>query len=43
MGEKVIWCEELGKYGGLFIGENDSISYKHYGKKNVYKKNVYNG
>jgi len=24
-GEKVIWCEELGKYGGVFIGGNGSI------------------
>jgi len=24
-GEKVIWCEEIGKYGGVFIGENGSI------------------
>jgi len=29
-GEKVIWCEELGKYGGVFIGGNDSIGYKHH-------------
>jgi len=24
-GEKVIWCEELRKYGGVFIGGNGSI------------------
>ena len=29
-GEKVIWWEELGKYGGVFISENDSIGYKHH-------------
>jgi len=29
-GEKVIWCEEIGKYGGVFIGENGSIGYKHH-------------
>jgi len=30
-GEKVIWCEELGrKYGGVFIGGNGSIGYKHH-------------
>jgi len=29
-GEKVIWCEELGKYGGVFTGGNDSIGYKHH-------------
>jgi len=29
-GEKVIWCEELGKYEGVFIGGNDSICYKHH-------------
>ena len=43
-GEKVIWCEEIGKYGGVFIGENGSISYNNHkcgqktcklGKKNV--------
>jgi len=28
--EKVIWCEELGKYGGVFIGGNGSIGYKHH-------------
>ena len=36
-GEKVIWCEEIGKYGGVFIGGNGSIGYNHHkcGKKNV--------
>jgi len=29
-GEKVIWCEEIRKYGGVFIGGNDSIGYKHH-------------
>ena len=29
-GEKVIWCEEIGKYGEVFISENGSISYKHH-------------
>jgi len=29
-GEKVIWCEELGKYGGVSIGGNGSIGYKHH-------------
>jgi len=29
-GEKVIWYEELGKYGGVFIGGNSSIGYKHH-------------
>jgi len=28
--DKVIWCEELGKYEGVFIGGNDSIGYKHH-------------
>jgi len=28
-GKKVIWCEELRKYGGVFIGGNGSIGYKH--------------
>ena len=34
----MIWCEELGKYGGVFIDENGSIGYKHHycGKKNIY-------
>jgi len=27
-GEKVIWREEIGKYGGVFIGENGIIGYK---------------
>jgi len=26
----VIWCEELGKYGGVFIGGNGSIGCKHH-------------
>jgi len=36
-GEKVIWCEEIGKYGGVFICQNGSISYNYHkcGKKNV--------
>jgi len=29
-GEKVIWCEEIGKYGGTFIGGNGSIGYKNH-------------
>jgi len=29
-GEKVIWCEKIGKYGGVFIGGNSSIGYKHH-------------
>jgi len=29
-GEKVIWCEKLGKYEGVFIGGNGSIGYKHH-------------
>jgi len=29
-GEKVIWCEESGKYGGVFIGGNCSTGYKHH-------------
>jgi len=29
-GEKVICCEELGKYEGVFIGENSSIGCKHH-------------
>jgi len=39
-GEKVIWCEEIGKYGGVFIGGNGSIGYKHHycGQKNVYNE-----
>jgi len=28
--EKVIWCEEIGKYEGVFIGGNGSIGYKHH-------------
>jgi len=40
----VIWCEKIGKYGGVFIGENGSISYKDHkcGKKKCKwcKKNV---
>jgi len=33
----VIWCEEMGKYGGVFIGENGSVSYNYHkcGQKNV--------
>jgi len=36
-GEKVIWCEEIGKYRGVFIGGNGSIDYKNHicGQKNV--------
>jgi len=36
-GEKVIWCEEIGKYEGVFIGENGSISYNRHkcGQKNM--------
>jgi len=36
-GEKVIWCEEMGKYGVVFIGGNGSISYNYHkcGQKNV--------
>jgi len=29
-GEKLIWCEELGKYGGVFIGGNCSIGCKQH-------------
>jgi len=29
-GEKMIWCAELGMYGGVFIGGNDNIDYKHH-------------
>jgi len=29
-GEKVIWCEELGKYEGVFIGGNGSVGYKYH-------------
>jgi len=29
-GEKVIWCEEIGKYGGVFIGGNGSIGYNYH-------------
>jgi hypothetical protein len=31
----VIWCEEIGKYGGVFIGGNGSIGYNNHkcGKK----------
>jgi hypothetical protein len=34
-GEKVIWCEELGKYGGVFIGRNVNLgcNYHKYGQK----------
>ena len=43
--EKVIWCEEIGKYEGVFIGENGSIGYKYhyFGQKkrvNLVKKRV---
>jgi len=33
----VIWCEEMGKYGVVFIGGNGSISYNYHkcGQKNV--------
>ena len=33
----MIWCEEIGKYGGVFIGGNGSVGYNHHkcGKKNV--------
>ena len=33
----MIWCEELGKYGGVFIGGNGSVGYKNHncGQKNV--------
>jgi len=33
----VIWCEEIGKYRGVFIGENGSVGYNHHkcGQKNV--------
>jgi len=35
--EKVIWCEEIGKYEGVFIGGNGSIGYNYNkcGQKNV--------
>jgi len=26
----VIWCEEIGKYGGVFISENGSIGYNYH-------------
>ena len=26
----MIWCEEIGKYEGVFICENGSISYKNH-------------
>jgi len=29
-GEGVIWCEEIGKYGGVFIGGNGSIGYNYH-------------
>jgi len=34
-----MWCEKIGKYGGVFIGGNGSKSYK---KKHIYgqKKRV---
>jgi hypothetical protein len=25
----VRWCEEMGKFGGVFIGENGNISYNY--------------
>ena len=33
----MIWCEEMGKYGGVFIGGNGSIGYNYHkcGQKNV--------
>ena len=36
-GEKVIWCEEIWKYGAVFIGGNGSIGYNNHkcGQKNV--------
>ena len=36
-GEKVIWCEEIGKYEGVFIGGNGSIGYNYHkcGQKNM--------
>ena len=24
------WCEEMGKFGGVFIGGNDSIGYNYH-------------
>jgi len=34
-GEKVIWCEEIGKYGRVFISGNGNVGYKNHkcGKK----------
>lgn len=29
-GEKVRWCEKIGKYGGVFIGGNGSVGYNHH-------------
>jgi hypothetical protein len=29
-GEKVIWCEEIERYRGVFIGGNASIGYKYH-------------
>ena len=29
-GEKVIWCEEIGRYRGVFIGGNSSFGYKYH-------------
>jgi len=26
----VRWCEEMGKFGGVFIGGNDSIGYNYH-------------
>ena len=28
--ENVRWCEEIGKFGGVFIGGNDSIGYNYH-------------
>jgi len=29
-GEKVIWCEEIGKYEGVFISGNGSLGYNNH-------------
>jgi len=34
-GEKVIWCEEIGKYGEVFLGGNVGYNHHKYGQKNV--------
>jgi len=26
----MIWCEEIGKYGGVFIGGNSNVGYNHH-------------